>query len=143
MEDTDQSRLVPGVSDMLEEMLKWANLPLDESPKLGGPAGPYVQSQRLPLYHNTVTKLVETGAAYKCFCSSTRLAWLRNVAVQQNETPKYDNRCRNLSLAKVEKFESEGTPYCIRFKVLYYSSIASLNHDRPIFFVQYLQMFEN
>ncbi|KAK3889148.1 hypothetical protein Pcinc_006725 [Petrolisthes cinctipes] len=117
MEDTDQSRLVPGVSDMLEEMLRWANIPPDESPRLGGSTGPYVQSQRLPLYQSTVTKLLESGAAYKCFCSSRRLAWLRNAAVQQNETPKYDNRCRNLSPAKVEKLESEGTPYCIRFKL--------------------------
>ncbi|XP_042237245.1 probable glutamate--tRNA ligase, mitochondrial isoform X2 [Homarus americanus] len=98
-------------------MLKWAKIYPDESPTVGGPRGPYVQSQRINLYHNYMKNLLENDSAYKCFCSKLRLDWLRNDAIRRNETPKYDNKCRYLSQVKIEELERKGTPYCIRFKL--------------------------
>lgn len=117
IEDTDQTRLVPQATQMLEDILLWAKIPPDESPTVGGPSGPYLQSQRLSIYHNHVEKLLETGSAYKCFCTNMRLNWLRNDATKRNETPKYDNRCRSLSRVKIQELERQGMSYCIRFKV--------------------------
>nr|XP_045599336.1 probable glutamate--tRNA ligase, mitochondrial isoform X1 [Procambarus clarkii]XP_045599338.1 probable glutamate--tRNA ligase, mitochondrial isoform X1 [Procambarus clarkii]XP_045599339.1 probable glutamate--tRNA ligase, mitochondrial isoform X1 [Procambarus clarkii] len=117
IEDTDQTRLVPHAARILEDMLMWAKIYPDESPVVGGPLGPYVQSQRLDLYHDHIKILLENGSAYKCFCTSMRLDWLRNDAIRRNETPKYDNKCRHLSSSKIEKLERNGTPYCIRFKL--------------------------
>lgn len=119
IEDTDQSRLVPHASMMLEEMLSWAKIPPDESPQVGGPVGPYMQSQRLHIYQEYVKRLLENGTAYKCYCSSRRLDWLRNDAMRRNEVPRYDNRCRHLSKANIEEFEANQTDSCIRFKVIY------------------------
>lgn len=118
IEDTDQSRLVPQASMKLEEMLQWAKIPPDESPQVGGPVGPYTQSQRLHIYQEYVKRLLENGTAYKCFCSSRRLAWLRNDAARRNEVPRYDNRCRHLSQTNIEELESKNTEACIRFKVI-------------------------
>ena len=118
IEDTDQSRLVPQASERLEEMLVWAQIPPDESPEAGGPVGPYMQSQRLHLYQEHVKKLLENGTAYKCYCSTRRLNWLRSDAIRRNEVPKYDNRCRLLSQNQIEELERKGTESCIRFKVL-------------------------
>ncbi|KAK8390301.1 hypothetical protein O3P69_010169 [Scylla paramamosain] len=117
IEDTDQSRLVPQASERLEEMLVWAKIPPDESPEVGGPVGPYMQSQRLPLYQEYVKKLLENGTAYKCYCSSRRLNWLRNDAIRRNEVPRYDNRCRHLSQNQIKEQELKGTESCIRFKL--------------------------
>ncbi|MPC24261.1 putative glutamate--tRNA ligase, mitochondrial [Portunus trituberculatus] len=117
IEDTDQSRLVPQASERLEEMLVWAKIPPDESPEVGGPVGPYMQSQRLHLYQEYVKRLLENGTAYKCYCSNRRLNWLRNDAIRRNEVPKYDNRCRHLSQKQIEELEGKGTESCIRFKL--------------------------
>ncbi|XP_050691446.1 probable glutamate--tRNA ligase, mitochondrial [Eriocheir sinensis] len=117
IEDTDQSRLVPQASTKLEEMLLWAKIPPDESPQVGGPVGPYMQSQRLHIYQEYVKRLLENGTAYKCFCSNRRLNWLRNDAMRRNEVPRYDNRCRHLSPANIEELEANQTESCIRFKL--------------------------
>uniref|UniRef100_A0A452RQG0 Glutamyl/glutaminyl-tRNA synthetase class Ib catalytic domain-containing protein n=1 Tax=Ursus americanus TaxID=9643 RepID=A0A452RQG0_URSAM len=77
LEDTDQTRLVPGAADNIEDMLEWAGIPPDESPRRGGPAGPYQQSQRLELYAQATEALLESGAAYPCFCSPQRLELLK------------------------------------------------------------------
>lgn len=55
--------------------------------------------------------------AYRCFCSTRRLNWLRNDAMRRKEVPRYDNRCRHLSQANIEEFEARKTESCIRFKV--------------------------
>lgn len=117
IEDTDQTRLVPQAAQLLEEKLNWAKIPPDESPMVGGSAGPYVQSQRLHLYKHYVEKLLQNGSAYKCFCSNLRLTRLRNDMISRNEAPKYDGRCRSRSDAKSENLQQSGKPYCIRFKV--------------------------
>ena len=65
IEDTDRARLVPGAADKLEEMLGWLGIPPDESPLQGGDFGPYTQSERLPLYAETVEALLASGKAYR------------------------------------------------------------------------------
>ncbi|XP_062955526.1 nondiscriminating glutamyl-tRNA synthetase EARS2, mitochondrial [Cynocephalus volans] len=117
LEDTDQTRLVPGAAENIEDMLEWAGIPPDESPRRGGPAGPYQQSQRLELYARAAEVLLKTGAAYPCFCSPQRLELLKKEALRNHQTPRYDNRCRNLSQGQVaQKLAKEPKP-AIRFRL--------------------------
>ena len=90
IEDTDQSRLVPGAAAELEAVLRWAGLRPDESPEEGGRWGPYLQSHRLPLYRQQVEKLVESGAAYRCFCSTRRLDLMKKEAARTRQGNKWD-----------------------------------------------------
>uniref|UniRef100_A0A4W6GBG3 Nondiscriminating glutamyl-tRNA synthetase EARS2, mitochondrial n=1 Tax=Lates calcarifer TaxID=8187 RepID=A0A4W6GBG3_LATCA len=117
LEDTDQSRLVPGAAESIEDMLEWAGIPPDESPRQGGPAGPYLQSQRLDLYSQTAQQLLESGQAYYCFCSPQRLELLKKAALRSGETPRYDNRCRHLRVDQVQEKLAQGTAHVIRFRL--------------------------
>nr|XP_020499989.1 probable glutamate--tRNA ligase, mitochondrial [Labrus bergylta] len=117
LEDTDQSRLVPGAAESIEDMLEWAGIPPDESPRQGGSAGPYLQSQRLDLYRQTAQKLVESGHAYYCFCSPQRLDLLKKEALRSGQTPRYDNRCRHLKAQQVQEKLDEGVAHVIRFRL--------------------------
>uniref|UniRef100_A0A3Q3WIZ7 Nondiscriminating glutamyl-tRNA synthetase EARS2, mitochondrial n=1 Tax=Mola mola TaxID=94237 RepID=A0A3Q3WIZ7_MOLML len=115
LEDTDQSRLVPGAAESIEDMLEWAGVPPDESPRRGGSVGPYLQSQRLDLYNQTARQLVESGHAYYCFCSPQRLDLLKKEALRTGQTPRYDNRCRHLRAKQVQEKLDQGVPHVIRF----------------------------
>ncbi|XP_023154083.2 probable glutamate--tRNA ligase, mitochondrial [Amphiprion ocellaris] len=117
LEDTDQSRLVPGAAESIEDMLEWAGIPPDESPRQGGTAGPYLQSQRLDLYSQTAQQLVQSGHAYYCFCSSQRLELLKKEALRTGQTPRYDNRCRHLRLDQVQDKLAQGASHVIRFRL--------------------------
>lgn len=117
LEDTDQSRLVPGAAESIEDMLEWAGIPPDESPRRGGPLGPYLQSKRLDLYTQTAQQLVESGHAYHCFCSSQRLELLKKEALRSGQTPRYDNRCRHLRAEQVQEKLAQGVPHVIRFRL--------------------------
>ncbi|XP_067355267.1 nondiscriminating glutamyl-tRNA synthetase EARS2, mitochondrial [Channa argus] len=117
LEDTDQSRLVPGAAESIEDMLEWAGIPPDESPRQGGPVGPYLQSQRLGLYSQTAQQLVQSGHAYYCFCSPQRLELLKKEALRTGQTPRYDNRCRHLRADQVEEKLAKGMPHVIRFRL--------------------------
>ncbi|EPY74527.1 putative glutamyl-tRNA synthetase, mitochondrial [Camelus ferus] len=117
LEDTDQTRLVPGAAENIEDMLEWAGIPPDESPRRGGPAGPYLQSQRLALYAQATEALLRSGAAYPCFCSPQRLELLKKEALRNRQTPRYDNRCRNLSSVQVaQKLATDPKP-AVRFRL--------------------------
>ncbi|KAM4603721.1 nondiscriminating glutamyl-tRNA synthetase EARS2, mitochondrial isoform 1-T1 [Polymixia lowei] len=115
LEDTDQSRLVPGAAESIEDMLEWAGIPPDESPRRGGPVGPYLQSQRLDLYHQTALQLVERRHAYYCFCSTQRLELLKKEALRTGQTPRYDNRCWHLRPDQVREKLAQGVPHVVRF----------------------------
>lgn len=117
IEDTDQNRLVDGATEQLCEDLQWAGIVPDEGPFQGGPYGPYIQSQRLPIYRDEVKKLLENGTAYYCFCTERRLELLRKDALKARQIPKYDNRCRHLTPVQIaEKLANQDT-FCIRFKL--------------------------
>jgi glutamyl-tRNA synthetase len=97
IEDTDQGRYNPEAEADLYDSLRWAGLEWDEGPDKGGPFGPYVQSQRLDLYTAHARKLVESGAAYECFCSSARLDALRQDQEKAKQPLGYDRHCRHLT----------------------------------------------
>lgn len=118
VEDTDQSRLVPGAAAQLERMLRWAGMPPDESPGCGGPHAPYTQSERLPLYHAAAEHLLQRGAAYRCFCTVEDLAEARADAASGGaSTFMYDGRCRALPVALSEARAAAAEPHTIRLAV--------------------------
>lgn len=96
IEDTDQDRLVPGAIDSIYEGLGWMGIDWDEGPREGGDLGPYVQSERLSLYQEHARALVDSGAAYPCFCSKERLEEMRRAQTAAGEITRYDGRCRAL-----------------------------------------------
>ncbi|MFR1759898.1 MAG: glutamate--tRNA ligase, partial [Christensenellaceae bacterium] len=101
VEDTDQQRLVEGAVELMYRSLKQAGLDWDEGPDVGGPCGPYIQSQRKSMYAPYAWELVEKGAAYVCFCTKERLDELRGQAEAKGETFKYDKHCMHLSKDEV------------------------------------------
>ncbi len=117
VEDTDQNRNVEGSIEMLLETLSWLGLDWDEGPDVGGPFGPYYQSQRLGLYNEAADELVATGHAYRCFCSAERLAELRRSRTQQDGSSGYDGRCRDMDSDERAELGGEGVPAVVRFRM--------------------------
>ena len=113
IEDTDRERLVEGATDVIKQTLATTGLVYDEGPDKGGPAGPYVQSERRPIYMEYAKKLVELGAAYYCFCTKERLEALH----EEDAVGGYDRHCRDLSPEQVEKNLKAGLPFVIRQKM--------------------------
>lgn len=96
IEDTDQDRLVPGAIDSIYDGLHWLGIDWDEGPREGGAFGPYVQSERLPIYQEHAAALVSDEAAYPCFCTRERLEEMRGAQQARGEITRYDRRCRDL-----------------------------------------------
>lgn len=117
IEDTDQTRLVEGATQQLQDDLQWSGIEIDEGPSQGGDFGPYFQSQRLKMYKEQIQILLDNGLGYRCFCTDRRLNLLRKEAIRKQEIPKYDNRCRHLSSEEIKKNLDEEKPSCIRFKI--------------------------
>ncbi len=117
IEDTDQKRFDPTALDTLMEALNWAGLQWDEGPNVGGDYGPYIQSERLEHYQKWANWLVETGKAYKCFCTPERLKQLNHDKEVRGEAPGYDRHCRYLTPDQVAQKEAGGESYVIRFKM--------------------------
>jgi glutamyl-tRNA synthetase len=116
IEDTDTARTVPGSVESIIDSLRWIGLDWDEGPEVGGDHGPYFQSQRLPIYHAVIEKLVKDGYAYKCYCSSERLDAMRAEQQKNKVPPGYDRHCRDLSDAERNKLEALGAKGVVRFK---------------------------
>jgi len=114
IEDTDQEREVEGAIDVIYNSLKTAGLLHDEGPDVGGPCGPYVQSQRKDTYMPYAKQLVESGHAYYCFCTKERLDEARAEAEKNGGTFKYDKHCLHLSKEEVEARLAAGEPFVIR-----------------------------
>lgn len=117
IEDTDQNRVVEGAEERLESVLTWAGIQPDESPLRGGEYGPYRQSDRLEIYNKYVQQLLDTGHAYRCFCSERRLDLLRKEAARSRTVNKYDRKCLPLSKEEVEEKLHTNLPHTIRFKL--------------------------
>lgn len=115
IEDTDRNRYVEGATEEIMRALKWVGLDWDEGPDKGGPFGPYVQSERLPLYKERAEQLVEVGAAYRCYCTPERLEALKASQLERGLPTGYDRRCRYLSPEDRARHEADGSEYVIRF----------------------------
>ncbi|HET9896155.1 MAG TPA: glutamate--tRNA ligase [Streptosporangiaceae bacterium] len=97
IEDTDRKRFAEGSEQQIYHTLRWLGFEWDEGPDIGGPAGPYRQSERLEFYDSAAQKLLRSGHAYYCWCSAERLAELRKTQAEQHSTPGYDRMCLGLS----------------------------------------------
>ena len=117
IEDTDQERQVEGAVEIIYKTLKETGLQWDEGPDIGGPVGPYIQSQRMGMFKKYAEQLVESGHAYYCFCDKERLDEVRKVQEASGMAPRYDGHCRNLSKEEVAEKLAAGIPYVIRQKV--------------------------
>ncbi|KIW27157.1 glutamate-tRNA ligase [Cladophialophora immunda] len=116
IEDTDAKRTIPGAEDRLYRDLRWAGLQWDEGPEVGGPYGPYRQSERLALYKTHIETLLQAGQAYRCFCTSDRLDELNRRRHQKGLSLGYDRKCLNsLSPAQAEEKAHRGEAHVIRF----------------------------
>jgi len=116
IEDTDQERFVEGALDIIYNTLKVTGLKHDEGPDLGGPVGPYIQSDRTDIYIEYAKELIQKGEAYYCFCSKERLDMLRTNAEALKRPFKYDKNCLNLTQDEIQSKLASGTPYVIRQK---------------------------
>lgn len=117
IEDTDQGRYVEGATEVIYDTLRSCGLNWDEGPDIGGPVGPYVQSERMGIFKEYAEKLVETGHAYYCFCTKERMDKVHEEQQAKGITPTYDRHCRDLPKDEVDRLLAEGTPYVIRQKV--------------------------
>lgn len=117
IEDTDQERKVEGAVEIIYNTLKLCGMRHDEGPDIGGPYGPYVQSERRDTYLPYAKNLIEKGQAYYCFCTEERLNKLRAEADARNETFMYDRHCLSLSKEEIEEKLKRGEPYVIRQKM--------------------------
>lgn len=117
IEDTDQDRLVEGAIDSIYDGLAWMGLSWDEGPREGGAFGPYVQSERLPLYQEHARALVNSGAAYPCFCTKERLDEMRRAQQARGDAvTRYDRLCRAIAPAEAARRAAEER-HVIRLKV--------------------------
>ncbi|CCL98936.1 uncharacterized protein FIBRA_00943 [Fibroporia radiculosa] len=114
IEDTDATRTVPGAVDGIREALEWAGLEYDSGPGKHGPHAPYFQSERLDLYHSYSNKLLESGHAYRCFCSPDTLATTRERLARMGSNSTYDKACLNLTDEEVARRVRAGEKSVIR-----------------------------
>lgn len=118
IEDTDQTRARADSEQMIFDALRWTGLQWDEGPDVGGPFGPYRQSERTELYRKHTHELVQRGEAYPCFCTADRLAKMR---IQQQTEKRahigYDRRCRDIAPAEAQQRIAAGEEHVIRLKM--------------------------
>jgi glutamyl-tRNA synthetase len=117
IEDTDRNRLVEGAEEGILDILRWFGLEWDEGPDIGGPRGPYRQSERTALYREHAERLLETGHAYRCFCTPERLQQVRAEQIANKEAPGYDRFCRDLTADQVDANLAAGMPFVVRFRM--------------------------
>ena len=108
IEDTDQGRLVEGAVDVIYKTMKECHLEHDEGPDIGGPVGPYIQTERRPFYKEYAELLIERGHAYRCFCEKTE------SEEDSGEFDRGDDPCRTMSREESDRRAAAGEPYVIR-----------------------------
>ncbi len=117
IEDTDKARSRPEYEENIYKSLQWCGLKWSEGPDVGGPYGPYRQSERTEIYQKYANELIEKGHAYKCFATPEELIEMREVAKKTGQKLGYDRRYRNLSDQEIKEREDKGQPYVVRLKV--------------------------
>ena len=115
IEDTDTTRAIEGAIESLVQGFAWLGMDVDEGPGIGGPYGPYYQLQRKALYQQYASQLIESGHAYKCYCTPERLERLRKEQEAQKLPPRYDRHCRYLTPEERAAKEAAGATWTVRF----------------------------
>jgi glutamyl-tRNA synthetase len=111
IDDTDRARYDARAEAAMMEALRWLGLDYDEGPDVGGPNGPYRQSERVDLYNAAIERLIETGHAYRCTCSQQRVEIVQKRLRAQHKMAVYDNHCRDLIIGPTDE------PHVVRFKM--------------------------
>ncbi len=130
IEETDVKRSTPEALDELKEALRWLGLHWDEGPDVGGPHAPYTQTARKDIYLTHAQQLLDSGHAYRCFCTPERLAQVREAQKKRKEPSHYDGRCRRLDPAEAESRAASGEKFVIRFKTPRQGSTTVRDHLR-------------
>lgn len=117
IEDTDLKRNVAGGEESQLRYLKWLGMEWDESVDIGGPYGPYRQTERLDIYRQHWQELLDKGLAYPCYCTEEELEREREEQKERSETPRYSGKCRHLTEEQRRSLEAEGRVPSIRFLV--------------------------
>src|SRR5512144_1804147 len=117
VEDTDVARSSDQSESGVLDDLRWLNLGWDEGPDVGGPCGPYRQSERLELYRPAAERLLAAGTAYPCFCRDEELEERRRAALAAGRPPHYDGHCRGYTEEQRAAARREGRPESVRFAV--------------------------
>ncbi|MGH2662529.1 MAG: glutamate--tRNA ligase [Actinomycetota bacterium] len=115
IEDTNRERTTEESVQGIQDVLRWLGLDWDEGPGVGGPYGPYRQTERLDIYREAVDRLLADESAYPCYCTPEELEQRRKEALARGEPPGYDGRCRKLTEEDRARFEEEGRPKAFRF----------------------------
>lgn len=117
LEDTDLKRTVEGAEQELYDGLRWLGLQYDEGPDIGGPYGPYRQTERREIYRRHTQTLIANGHAYPCFCTPERLDQVRQEQMKNKQNPHYDGTCRAIPPEEAARRVASGEPYTVRFKM--------------------------
>lgn len=117
IEDTDQTRSTKASEESIFACMKWLGITFDESPEVGGPYGPYRQTERREIYQQYAAQLEEQGHAFTCFCTPERLDTMRTLQRKQGKKPMYDGACMRLSKEEVATRKAAGEPHVLRMKV--------------------------
>jgi glutamyl-tRNA synthetase len=119
IEDTDTKRYVEGAERELIDALRWLGIEWDEGPDVGGPYGPYRQTERREIYTQHVQQLIDAGHAFPCFCTPERLAQVRQEQQKAKAQYRYDGTCRHLSPEEAARRIAAGERHVVRFKTPY------------------------
>lgn len=117
LEDTDKERSSAAFEQDIMDSMRWMGLDWDEGPDIGGPHGPYRQSERMDLYKQYGEQLLADGKAYRCWCTSDELDARRRAVIEGGGTWRYDRRCLLMDGAERARLETEGAPFTVRFRV--------------------------
>ena len=118
IEDTDLERSSRESEENIKDALRWLGMDWDEGIDVGGDHGPYRQTERLPIYAEYTARLLESGKAYRCYCTDEELEAERQELMAKGQMPQYMGKCQNLSAADEQKLIAEGRKPTIRFRVL-------------------------
>jgi glutamyl-tRNA synthetase len=117
IEDTDAERSSSDMVDGILDGLRWLGIDWDEGPLVGGPLGPYFQSQRVDRHRAAAQRLVDAGRAYYCYCTTEELKAKREAAERDGGAWRYDRTCASLTAAEIAANDRAGTPKAVRFRV--------------------------
>ncbi|AIF50097.1 glutamate--tRNA ligase [Pelosinus sp. UFO1] len=117
IEDTDLERSTKESEEGIKEALRWLGITWDEGTDVGGPYGPYRQTERLDTYDTYTKQLLENGQAYYCYCSEEEIDAERQAQLDKGENPRYGGRCRHLTEEEKADFIKRGVKPTVRFHV--------------------------